>query len=111
MEPTLGIAALESCSNAQKAGQVFESAMKIKLLVLGSGFFVQKFSPSLEKCVGHSSKLLDIVQKIWALSENSSPHLVSQLGYEPVVPCPLKIFLVFFVQPSFHYKHESKNSL
>jgi len=27
---------------------------------------LENFSPSLEKCVGHSLKLLDIVQKIWA---------------------------------------------
>ena len=26
----------------------------------------RKFSPHLEKCVGHSLKILDIVQKIWA---------------------------------------------
>jgi len=27
---------------------------------------LEKFSPSLEKCVGHGLKLLDIVQKNWA---------------------------------------------
>jgi len=42
---------------------------------------LEKFSLPLEKCVGHSLKMLDIVQKIWALSENSSPLLVSQAGY------------------------------
>ena len=35
--------------------------------------YLQKFSPSLEKCVGHGLKLIDIVLKIWALSENSAP--------------------------------------
>jgi len=28
--------------------------------------YLQKFSPSLEKCVGHGLKLIDIVLKIWA---------------------------------------------
>jgi len=28
---------------------------------------LEKFFPSLEKCVVHGLKLLDIVQKIWAL--------------------------------------------
>jgi len=28
---------------------------------------LENFSPTLEKCVGHSLKLLDTVQKIWAL--------------------------------------------
>jgi len=37
------------------------------------------FSPPLEKCVGHSLKNL-------GLSENSSPHLVSQAGYGPTLP-------------------------
>jgi len=41
------------------------------------------FSSPLEKCVGHSSKLLDIVQKYGSFSENSLPHLVSQAGYGP----------------------------
>jgi len=45
---------------------------------------LENFSAPLEKCVGYSLKLLDIVQKIWALSENSSPLLVSQAGYGPV---------------------------
>ena len=45
---------------------------------------LEKFSHSLEKCVGHSLKLLDIVQKIWALSENSLSLLVPQAGYGPV---------------------------
>jgi len=27
---------------------------------------LENFSPPLEKCVGHSFKILDIVQKIWA---------------------------------------------
>jgi len=27
---------------------------------------LETFSPPLEKCVGHSLKLLDIVQKLWA---------------------------------------------
>jgi len=51
----------------------------------------ENFLPPLEKCVGYSLKLLDIVQKIWAplkkkfgsLSENSSSLLVSQAGYGP----------------------------
>jgi len=43
------------------------------------------FAPPLEKCVGHSLKLLDIVQKIWAPSENSSPLLVPQAGHRPGV--------------------------
>jgi len=40
------------------------------------------FAP-LGKCVGHGLKLLDIVQKIGPLSENSSPLLVSQAGNGP----------------------------
>jgi len=37
----------------------------------------------MKKSVGHGLKLLDIVQNIWALSENSSSLLVSQVGYGP----------------------------
>ena len=45
---------------------------------------LQNFSPPpMEKCVGHSIKLLDVVQKFRA-SENSSQPLVSQAGYGPV---------------------------
>jgi len=43
----------------------------------------RNFFAPLEKCVGHNLKILDIVQKIWALSENSSPLLVFQAGYGP----------------------------
>jgi len=42
---------------------------------------LRNISTPLEKCVGSSLKILDIVQKIWALSENSSLLLVSQAGY------------------------------
>jgi len=41
----------------------------------------RKISPLLEKCVGYSLKLLDIVQKIWA---PLTKLLVSQAGYGPV---------------------------
>jgi len=44
---------------------------------------LENFSPPLEKRVGYSSKLLDIVQKFGSLSESSSPFLVSQAGYGP----------------------------
>ena len=44
------------------------------------------FAP-LEKCVGHSLILLDIVQTFGPLSEDSSPHLVSWAGYWPVEGC------------------------
>jgi len=40
------------------------------------------FAP-LEKCVGYSLKIMDIVKKFGPLSENSSPLLVSQAGYGP----------------------------
>ena len=43
----------------------------------------EKFSPLMEECVGLSLKLFDVVKKIGPLSENSSPHLVSQAGYGP----------------------------
>jgi len=43
----------------------------------------QNLSPSVERCVGHSLKVLDIVKELWPLSENSSPALVSQAGYGP----------------------------
>ena len=39
------------------------------------------FSPSMEKSVGYSLILLEIVQKFRLFSENSSPLLVSQAGY------------------------------
>jgi len=42
-------------------------------------------SPSLERCVVHRLKLLDVVQKFGPLPENSSPLLVSQAGYGPVL--------------------------
>jgi len=37
----------------------------------------------LEKCVGHSLKLLDIDKTFGPLPQTSSPPLVSQAGYEP----------------------------
>jgi len=44
----------------------------------------RKFLPSLEKCVGHSLKLLDIVEKFWAglgkLCSSWCPKLVVGLG-------------------------------
>jgi len=40
------------------------------------------FAP-LDKCVGHTLKLLDIAKKFGPLSENFSPLLVSQDGYGP----------------------------
>jgi len=49
----------------------------------GGETYLQNFSPPLEKFVGHSLKILDIVQKNWPLSENSSPLVVSQAGYGP----------------------------
>ena len=44
---------------------------------------LENFSLSLEKFVGYSLKLLDIVQKNWAPQTNISPLLVSQAGYGP----------------------------
>jgi len=44
---------------------------------------LEKFSPSLAKCVGHSLKLLDTVQKFLAPLTKFSPLLVSQAGYGP----------------------------
>ena len=44
---------------------------------------LEKFSPPLEKCVGDILSLLDTVLKIFPLSENSSPPLVSQAGNGP----------------------------
>jgi len=44
---------------------------------------MKKFPSPLEKGVGHSLKLFDLVKKFEPLSENSSPHLVSQAGYGP----------------------------
>jgi len=46
-----------------------------------TGWSRENFSPPREKCVGYSLKILDIVQKIGPLSENSSPLVVSQAGY------------------------------
>jgi len=43
----------------------------------------QFFAP-LEKCVGHSLKLFDIVLKNWAPLRNLFARLVSQAGYGPV---------------------------
>ena len=43
----------------------------------------RKFSPLLEKCVGYSLKILDVVNIFGPLSENSSPLLVSQASYGP----------------------------
>jgi len=43
----------------------------------------RKLLPLLKKCVGHNLKLLDIVQKIGPLSENSSSLLVSHAGHGP----------------------------
>ena len=44
---------------------------------------MQKFSPHLGKCVGHSWKILGIIEKTWLLSENSSPPLVPQAAHGP----------------------------
>jgi len=44
---------------------------------------LEKIFTPLEKCVGHSLKLLDIVKKFGPLSENASTPLVSQAGYRP----------------------------
>ena len=44
---------------------------------------LENFFTPLEKYVGHSLKLLDIILKIGPLSENSSLLLVSQAGYGP----------------------------
>jgi len=52
---------------------------------MGGDAPLENFSPPLEKCVGHGSKLLDIVTKFGPLSENSLPFLVSQAGYGPGV--------------------------
>jgi len=41
------------------------------------------FSPPLEKCVGHSLKILDIVQKILAPLRKLFSHLLFQAGYGP----------------------------
>jgi len=45
----------------------------------------ENFSPPLEKCVGHSLKILDIVQEMWAprktLHPSCCPKLVTGLGY------------------------------
>jgi len=41
------------------------------------------FRPPLEKCVGHSLKVLHIVQKIWAPFRKLFAPLVSQAGYGP----------------------------
>jgi len=51
---------------------------------------LKNFSPPLEKCVGHSLKLLDTVQKFGPLSENSSPLLVSQADYGPASHPPAR---------------------
>jgi len=40
-----------------------------------------KYFTPLGKDVGYSLKIFHIVQKIWAVSENSPPLLVSQAGY------------------------------
>jgi len=42
---------------------------------------LENFSRPLEKCVGHYSKLLDIVQKIWAPLRNvfAPPGVISWL--------------------------------
>jgi len=37
------------------------------ILLIGSEPALEKFPPPLEKFVGYSLKILDIVQKIWAL--------------------------------------------
>jgi len=37
----------------------------------------------MEKCVGHSLQLLEIVKNFWHLSENSSHPVVFQAGYGP----------------------------
>ena len=46
---------------------------------------LENFSHLLEKCVGYSLKLLEIVQKIGPLSDKYLPLLVSQAGYGPGV--------------------------
>jgi len=51
----------------------------------GKIFALSKILAPLEKCVGHGLKLLDIVQKMWLLSENPSLLLVSQAGYGAAV--------------------------
>jgi len=43
----------------------------------------RNFFASLEKCVGHSLKLLDTVQKIWAPLRKLLSPPVSQAGYGP----------------------------
>jgi len=44
---------------------------------------LEKYSPPLEKCVGHSLKLLDIVSKIWVPLRKLFAPLVFQTGYGP----------------------------
>jgi len=59
----------------------------LKLLDIAKKFgpLSENFSPllPLDKCVGHTLKLLDIAKKFGPLSENFSPLLVSQDGYGP----------------------------
>jgi len=42
---------------------------------------LENFRPPPEKCVGHSLKILDIVQNIWAPLGKLFALLVSQAGY------------------------------
>jgi len=46
----------------------------------------RKISPTLEKCVGYSLKLLDIVQKIWAPQKTLCPYWCPTL-VTGLLPC------------------------
>jgi len=48
---------------------------------------LEKFLPTLEECIGHSLKILDIGQNIWAPLGKLCLLLVSQAGYGPECKC------------------------
>jgi len=55
----------------------------IRSVTRGRSPLLEKFSPLLEKCVGYSLKVFDIVQKFGAPLRKLFPLLVSQAGYRP----------------------------